>query len=347
MRIAFFVNSIKDEYPRYTTTLLALTALMRGHRVSYLTPNDFVLRPDDRLMVRVRSLPDTRFKKVETLLKALQSDEVEIETLDITEFDVLLLRNDPAQDGEQWWAATAGPMFGRLAADRGVLVLNDPEGLSLAQNKLYLQGFPQAVRPMTLISKNIDEIRDFVADQPEGVILKPLQGSGGKNVFRVASATDSNLNQIFEAVSGEGYLIAQSYIPEATQGDIRLFVMNGAPLERDGKYAALRRVPAKGDLRSNMHAKGTAAKAKVTEELLAVVELVRPKLIHDGMFLVGLDLVGDKVLEINVFTPGALWSICDMLKTDFAERVLLSLEQKLKIREGDAASLTNRELAVL
>jgi glutathione synthase len=123
--------------------------------------------------------------------------------------------------------------------------------------------------------------------------------------------------------------------------------MNGAPLERDGKYAALRRVPAKGDLRSNMHAKGTAAKAKVTEELLAVVELVRPKLIHDGMFLVGLDLVGDKVLEINVFTPGALWSICDMLKTDFAESVLLSLEQKLKIREGDAASLTNRELAVL
>jgi glutathione synthase len=348
MRIAFFVNSIGEEHPRYTTTLLALTALARDHQVAYLTPDDFVLRADDRLMVRVRRLPETRFKKVETLLKALQSDDAVVETVDVTEFDVLMLRNDPAQDGDEHpWAAHAGPMFGRLAADRGVLVVNDPEGLSLAQNKLYLQGFPQAVRPLTLISKNIDEIRDFVAVQPDGVIVKPLQGSGGRNVFRVASAEDANLNQIFEAVSEEGYLIAQAYLPEATEGDVRLFVMNGAPLERDGTYAALRRVPAKGDLRSNMHAKGTAARAKISRDVLGVVELVRPKLIQDGMFLVGLDIVGDKVLEINVFTPGALWSICQLEKTDFAASVVASLEQKVNIRAGDTGNLTNRALAAL
>ncbi|HDZ53667.1 MAG TPA: hypothetical protein ENH63_18205, partial [Sulfitobacter litoralis] len=118
-------------------------------------------------------------------------------------------------------------------------------------------------------------------------------------------------------------------------------------LQQRRKYAAFRRVPAKGDVRSNMHAKGTVVKVEMTDEILAVAELVRPKLIHDGLFMVGLDVVGDKILEINVFTPGGLWSICDMYGTDFAETVIKSLEKKLKMREGSQGTLSNRELAVL
>ena len=114
-----------------------------------------------------------------------------IETIDVREIDVLMLRSDPSQDAaERPWAANAGPMFGRLAVARGVLVLNDPDGLALAQNKLYLQGFPQAVRPASLISKSIEEIRAFIDEQPGGVILKPLQGSGGRNVFKIGSSGD-------------------------------------------------------------------------------------------------------------------------------------------------------------
>ena len=144
MRIAFFVNSIEGEHPRYTTTALALAALTRGHDICYLTPGDFVLRPDDSLLVRARTLPGTAYKKVETLYQALQGDEAVIETIDVREIDVLMLRSDPSQDAaERPWAANAGPMFGRLAVARGVLVLNDPDGLALAQNKLYLQGFPR------------------------------------------------------------------------------------------------------------------------------------------------------------------------------------------------------------
>jgi glutathione synthase len=348
MRIAFFVNSIKDENPRFTTTVFALAALSRGHEVCYITPGDFVLRDDDTLHARVLNLPKKSFKKVETLHKALQSDETTREVIDITGIDVLMLRNDPSQDAETHpWAAQSGPMFGRLAADRGVLVVNDPDGLALAQNKLYLLGFPEVVRPPSLISKNLEEIRAFIENQPKGVIIKPLQGSGGKNVFKIEGPDDSNINQIFEAVSEEGYMIAQRFMPKAKDGDVRVFVMNGSPLERDGKYAALRRVPAKGDVRSNMHAKGTAVKVEMTDEILAVAELVRPKLIHDGLFMVGLDIVGDKILEINVFTPGGLWSICDMHGTDFAETVVMSLEKKIEMREGNQGNLTNRELAVL
>ena len=348
MRIAFFVNSIEGEYPHYTTTVLALSALSRGHDICYVTPGDFVLRPDDSLMVRALTLPGSNYKKPETLHKDLQGDDTKIETIDVGEIDVIFLRNDPSQDAaDRPWAAHVGAMFGRLAADRGVLVVNDPDGLALAQNKLYFQDFPEAVRPATLISKNIDEIRAFIEQQAKGAIVKPLQGSGGKNVFKIDSPKDANLNQIFEAVSGEGYLIAQGYIPEAKAGDIRFFLMNGKPLERDGKYAAFRRVPAKGEVRSNIHVQGTAEAVKVTDKILPIAETVRPKLIQDGMFLVGLDIVGDKILEINVFTPGGLWSMSQMYKTDFTESVIIALENKLAIRAAYPTSIPNRQLATL
>ena len=136
-------------------------------------------------------------------------------------------------------------------------------------------------------------------------------------------------------------------MPAAKAGDVRLFVMNGKPLERDGAYAAFRRVPAKDEVRSNIHVAGTAERVKMTDKMLAVADAVRPKLIQDGMFLVGLDIVGDKILEINVFTPGGLWSMGQMYETDFSESVIQSLENKMAIRDAYAGSLSNRELATL
>lgn len=348
MRIAFFVNSIEGETPTFTTTGLALGALSRGHDICYVTPGDFVLRADDSLCVRGRTLPGKRYKKAESLHAALQGEEAGIETIDIRDVDVVFLRNDPSLDADgRPWAAHVGAMFGRLAAARGAIVVNDPDGLSLAQNKLYFQGFPQVVRPETLISKSIEEIRAFVDVHSNGVIVKPLQGSGGKNVFKIGSPDEANLNQIFEAVSGEGYLIAQNYLPAATEGDIRLFLMNGRPLQKDGKYAAIRRVPAKGEVRSNIHAAGTAVEVDITPEILAIAETVRPKLVEDGMFLVGLDIVGDKILEINVFTPGGLGAMYDLYQVDFVDSIIDALERKVAQREAYAGAIPNRTLATL
>lgn len=348
MRIAFLVNSIEGETGYYTTTALALAGIARGHDVYYLTPGDFVLRPDDSLMIRTTALKKGKPKKADAFINALQGDQAETQTIDVNEIDVLFLRNDPSEDAdERPWAAHAGAIFGRLAAERGVLTVNDPDGLARAQNKLYFQGFPEAVRPTTLISKSIEEIRAFVDEQKQGAILKPLQGSGGKNVFKIGSSKDSNLNQIFEAVSGEGYLIAQAYLPDAMAGDIRLFLMNGRPLQRDGTYAAFRRVPAKGEVRSNMRAAGTATVTEITPKILAVAEMVRPKLVEDGMFLVGLDIVGDKILEINVFTPGGLPDIAELHGVDLTLDVIIALEQKMEIREAYAGRILNRVLATL
>jgi len=346
MRIAFLVNSIEGETANYTTTHLALSALSRGHDICYLTPGDFVLRPDDSLVVRALMLPASNYKKAETLYKDLRSKQTYVETLDVSEIDILLLRNDPSEDSvDRPWAAHVGAVFGRLAAARDVIVLNDPDGLARAQNKLYFQDFPASVRPETLISKSLEEIRDFIEQQKKGVILKPLQGSGGKNVFKIASPDDSNIKQIFEAVSEEGYLIAQSFMPAASEGDVRFFLMNGLPLQRDGKFAAFRRAPAKGEIRSNIHAGGSAVPIEVNDTMLSIAETVRPKLVQDGMFLVGLDIVGDKLLEINVFTPGGLNNLSQMYEVDFPLSVIEALERKVETRKGYRGTLSNRELA--
>src|SRR5205085_11960709 len=121
------------------------------------------------------------------------------------------------------------------------------------------------------------------------------------------------------------------YVPAAKKGDIRFFLMNGFPLEIDGKYCALRRVASPDDIRSNIHAGGKAEAVEIGKTELEVAEMIRPKLIADGMFLVGIDIVGDKILEVNVFSPGNLGSCSRLAGVDFAVPIIESLERKVEI----------------
>jgi glutathione synthase len=250
------------------------------------------------------------------------------------EFDVVMLRNDPADDAEtDPWRNNAGVAFGQLIASSGVLVVNDPTSLANALSKAYFQHFPEIVRPRTLISRDEDMIEAFIKDLGGKAVLKPLQGSGGAGVFLVDRKEAPNLKQIIEAISRDGYVVAQEYLPEAAKGDVRLFVMNGEPLMLDGKYAAFRRTNTTKDIRSNMSAGGKATKVAVTDEMLEMVEVVRPKLVADGMFLVGLDIVGDKLMEINVFSPGGLGSAQALYEVNFAPAIIGELERKVNIRK--------------
>src|SRR5262249_55073040 len=149
------------------------------------------------------------------------------------------------------------------------------------------------------------------------------------------------------AVLRDGYCIAQEYLPAAQDGDVRLFVMNGRPLKMDGKYAAFRRVNKTGDIRSNMHSGGEAVPAEIDRDALRLVEMVRPKLIAAGMYLVGLDIVKDKLMEINVFTPGGLGSAQNPTGVDFAEVVIHDLERKVRVRRHYGSSISNRKIATL
>jgi glutathione synthase len=350
MLIAFFVNALKDEYVGYTTTLLAHEASQRGHDVCYITPDDFVVSPDDTLRVHARFVPAAsgRSRTLAKFFADLESVAAKTRLVPVTGIDVLMLRNDPSNDAaERPWAQETGIQFGRRASEAGVLVLNDPGALSLAINKLYFQSFPREVRAETLISRVPADIRKFAAKHKGKVVLKPLQGSGGQGVFLLNAKSSSNLNQMIEAIGRDGYIIAQAYVPEAEKGDIRLFLMNGVPLQVDGKYAAMRRVSSKGDMRSNIHAGGKAKPVKITERQLRVAELIRPKLIEDGMFLVGIDIIGDTILEVNVFSPGNLGSCSEMAGVNFAGAILASIERKLEIASEFPGHFGNRSLAVM
>lgn len=348
MRIGFIVNDVMTEEASYTTTRIALAASNRGHESWLIGVGDLAFDPDDSIRARARSAPNAKYKTTKNYLADLQGAKARNERIRVDELDVIMLRNDPAEDkGKRAWAQTAGIMFGQLAVRSGVIVLNDPNGLAKAMNKMYFQTFPEEVRPLTLITRDRSEIKDFAKQHGGDIIIKPLQGSGGENVFRVRKDDLGNLNQMIEAVSREGYVIAQEYLTAAEEGDVRLFMMNGMPLKYRGRYAAFRRVRSGDDIRSNIHAGGEKQQAVIDDTILHVAEIVRPKLVEDGMFLVGLDIVGDRLMEINVFTPGGLGSARVFEGVNFSHAVLDALERKVHYMGYYQRNFNNVDMATL
>ncbi len=347
MKIGFLVNDISTEQAGYTTTRLAMAAINRGHEAWIISPGDFAYDPDEMIRARAKHAPKDKYNTGAAYLAGLRSSKARTRRITVDDLDVLMLRNDPSQDVDQPWRQAAGIDFGRLAMRNGVIVLNDPNGLAKAMNKMYFQLFPEEVRPRTLITRDRDEIKQFVKDEGGRAVLKPLQGSGGKGVFLVDHATNKNLNQMIDALTRDGYVIAQEYLEKAEEGDIRLFIMNGQPLRYKGKYAAFRRVRQGDDIRSNVHAGGAIAQATITAEHLRIAEIVRPKLVQDGMFLVGLDIVGDKLMEVNVFSPGGLGSAQKFEKVNFSHAVIDALERKCDYSSFYRRRFSNVQMATL
>ena len=347
MKIGFLVNDVMTEQAGFTTTRLAHAALNLGHEVFTMGVGDLAYDPDEFIRARARTTARTSFKSHETYLKELQGKKGVTRRITVDELDVLMLRNVPSDDYlSRPWASTAAAEFGRLAMRHGVVVVNDPNGLSKASSKMYFQLFPEEVRPRTLITRSREEIKAFAKEEGT-IVLKPLQGSGGASVFLVRPDDVPNLNQMIDAVSRDGFVIAQEYLPEASDGDMRLFMMNGRPLRARGKYAAFRRLREGGDMRSNIHAGGTLGPAEVTDDHLRIAEIVRPKLVQDGMFLVGLDIVGDKLMEINVFSPGGLGSAQRFTKVNFNRIVLDALERKVDYMQFYGRTFDNVTMCTL
>ncbi len=348
MRIAFVVNDIKTEQPGYTTTHLALAATNMGHKAWYISISNFCYESDENVHAKATRVAKIGHRSCNSYLGDLLGKQAITEKINLAELDVVMLRNDPSEDASSRpWARLAGINFTRFAMRQGVLVVNDPDGLTEAVNKLYLQQFPAEVRPMALITRDRQEIKAFSEAMGGTIVLKPLFGSGGRNVFLMRPEDMPNANQMIDAVSRDGYIIAQEYLPEAVHGDTRLFMLNGQPLCHKGKYAAMRRVRSDGDMRSNMTAGASSEPANITDEILELAELIRPQLLHDGMFFVGLDIVGNKLMEINVFSPGGLESASAFTDIKFCQLIIQDLQRKLEHRVNTDRYFSNKELAVL
>lgn len=347
MRMALFVNDIMTQEAGFTNTRLGMTAINNGHEVWLISADSLKYDSDEKIKALATHVPKKQYKSASAYLTDLKSNKAKHEEICVDDLDILFLRSDPSEEkSTRSWARTVGINFGRVAMRNGVIVLNDPNGLAKAINKMYFQLFPEEVRPRAIITRSKQAIKNFAKEEGKAIVLKPLTASAG-HVFLVRKDEQANLNQIVDALSQDGYIIAQEYLPEAAKGDTRLFLMNGEPLRYKGKYAAFRRENIEDEHSSSLHFSGTMRQAVLTDDMLELAEIVRPKLVQDGMFFARLDIVGKKLMEINVFSPGGLASAQRFEGVNFAQAVVEALERKVQYMKYYRRNFDNLEMATL
>ncbi len=339
MKICFVVRSIYSQVITYTTTHLAYEAQKRGHKVFYTTVNSLSLSPKGDVMATVVSMGQRHLEGRRNFLQMLQGNQAERLEVNLSEFDAIFLRYNPVDEtADTQRGHNPAIEFGRLLKSQGVFVANDPSGLTKASSKLYLTGFPEAIRAETLVTRSTLKIKEFIQRLKKPVILKPLAGYGGQDVFFIKSPKDLNLNQIIATVSKNGYVIAQQYIPAVKKGDKRLLLLNGSPIFVGNRAAIYRRMSPKGDVRSNMHVGGTRKTVPFTEVEEKICSEIRSKLIADGLYLVGADIVGNKLLELNVNCPGGINNINELYRINVGEVIIADLEKRVQLWKAARAS---------
>jgi glutathione synthase len=324
-------------------------ARKRKHDVYAMGVGDFFFEQDKELCIESTYLPNKiEAKTPKEYLELLQSDKAKKERITATDLDVLFIRNNPTEEGSsRQWAEQAGVAFGRMVQQEGVLVLNDAYALSNAFiDKLYFEELPASIKPYSIITRKKEDVLDFFENHKKKMVLKPLEGSGGRDVYLI-DKNEKNLNQIIENLSNQGYIIAQEYLPAAKEGDVRVLLLNGRVMEKDGKYGIIKRVTGEGEFRSNFNQGGTGDKSPLTDEMKRIIEITAPKLIRDGLFFVGLDIVKDKLIEINVLSPGGMDHFEEIGLPDFSDVVIDAIEKKVEYKKMYKGQISNQVLATM
>ncbi|MGZ5256185.1 MAG: glutathione synthase, partial [Burkholderiales bacterium] len=243
----------------------------------------------------------------------------------LTAFDVVLMRKDPPFDMEYVYST----YLLELAESQGARVVNRPRAVRDHNEKMAIARFPEFTAP-TLVTRRADLIRDFVAEHRD-VILKPLHGMGGASIFRVRE-DDPNLNVIIETLGGCGAqtVMAQKYIPQIKDGDKRVLLIAGEPVPY-----ALARIPKPGETRGNLAAGGTGVARPLTARDRQIAEALAPILNREGLLLVGLDVIGDYLTEVNVTSPTCFQEIMQQTDCNVAGIMVDALE-----RLSDASRLS-------
>jgi len=216
----------------------------------------------------------------------------------------------------------------------GVLVVNDPEGAQRAGGRMYVAGLPAEIRPRTLVTRAPDEVKRFLKELDAPALIKPLsERNAAANRFYVARGQVKNLNQMISVLRKGGYLVVQEYMADVAQGEKRLLLLAGEPLRAGDKVAIYRRGGDPTDVDA-----ATSASTRRPWQLGAVeqriADLLRPKLVADGLYFVGIDIAGDKVLEVNVHTPGGAQACAELYGLDVGDVVVRDLERRLAVRQA-------------
>ena len=311
MKIAFQMDPIEYvDINADSTFRLAEEAQNRGHDLYVYTPNDLTFKRS-KITAKVRSIS----------LKRIIGDHVSfgaIEIVDLTEFDVIWLRQDPPFD---MGYITNTHLLDLIAKE--TLILNNPFWVRNLPEKLLVLEFPDLI-PDTVISRDLEEIKEFKREFKD-IIVKPLYGNGGAGIFRLKE-DDKNLtslHELFSNMSSEP-LIAQAFLPDVRNGDKRIILVDGSPV------GAINRVPKAGEIRSNMHVGGKAEPAKLSQRDREICSAIGPTLKSKGQVFVGIDVIGEYLTEINVTSPTGIQELERFDNVNIAEMIWHAVEEKLK-----------------
>jgi glutathione synthase len=313
LKVAVLMDPIQSIHiEKDSTFAMLLEAQRRGHRLLYLTQGGLALR-DAAPWARAASL-------------SVRDDPGDWYTLDLPqwqdlrEVDVILARKDPPFDAQFLYDT----MVLELTQRAGVLVVNDPQALRDANEKLFSLHFPQCIPP-TVIARDAAEIKHFVSVQGD-VVIKPLDGMGGRSIFR-SGRGDPNLNVILETLtdSGRCFAVAQRYLEEIRDGDKRILLIDGEPVPY-----ALARIPQGDDFRGNLARGGKGIGMPLTDRERWIAAQVGPELRRRGMLFVGLDVIGDWLTEVNVTSPTCIRELDAQFGLNIAGLLFDAIERKRK-----------------
>ena len=300
------INVKKD-----STLAMLMEAQSRGWELHYMEMHDLYL---DVGQPRAR----TRTVSVSYHVDAWHQfgDEQDIA---LEELSVILMRKDPPFDTEYIYAT----YFLELAEATGVLVINKPQSLRDANEKLFTAWFPQCM-PACLVTRDQNRLRTFL-QQHEDIIIKPLGGMGGTSVFRVQK-NSPNIGVIFETLTNLGtqYSMAQKFIPEIVDGDKRILMINGEPVPY-----ALARIPQAGETRGNLAAGGRGVGVELSERDRWICNEVAPTLKEKGLVFVGLDVIGDYLTEINVTSPTCIRELDEQFGLNISAQLMDVIEKRI------------------
>lgn len=294
-----------------STLAMLLAAQKRGWQIYYMRQNDLYIR-DGVTFAAMKKMTvfddDSRWFEYGQEL-----------TQELHQLDAVLMRKDPPFDTEYIYTT----YLLELAEKEGLLVVNKPQSLRDANEKVFTAWFPECT-PANLITRDKQRIKDFLAEQKD-IVLKPLHSMGGGSIFRV-DEKNPNVNVVIELLTEyeTRFIMAQKYIPEITQGDKRILMIDGEPVPY-----ALARIPQEGEFRGNLAAGGTGVGVELSERDRWICQQVGPVLKEKGLLFVGIDVIGDYLTEINVTSPTCIRELENIYKIDISGQLIEIIEAKL------------------
>jgi len=300
-------------------------AVKRDHEVSITHPSNLTIRESITLSLCKQILLGEKLtRSITSFYKTVKFD---VKMCPLSEFDVIFMRDNPPLNG------LVLNFLDSIKDD--VFIINAIDGLREANNKIYTAAYFDADReliPATHVSKNIDYLLRIIEEsENDKMIMKPLDGYGGSGVIIIEKSAMKNIRSLLDFYINRDrndsiYVILQDYIEGAEEGDVRILMLNGKPI------GALKRIPIKGDVRSNISAGGFVEKYKLTKEDEILCEKIGEKLVRDGIYYAGLDLINGKLIEVNVMSPGTIADINKLNKVKLQEKIINYLEKVVESR---------------